>query len=100
MKSFKEYLTEAKKEIEISKSNLIFKGMGIDKNGNAVAKFSFPNGQGFSIQTNQNMPKTHKYKGYRLSDLSDSDIETIGKEAIDYIQKYGSSKQKAGLKTY
>lgn len=71
--------------------NLIFLGMGMDKNGNKVVKLSFPNSRGFSIQTNGNMPKTHKMKG-------EINAAVIAKEAAAYIKAHGSEEQKKKLK--
>jgi len=84
-----------KKEHQFKGSNLYFLGVGIDTNGNKIAKFSFPNGKAFSIQTLDNLPYFSKLP------KDDFDITpAMEKEVINFIQKYGTSKQKAGLKVY
>lgn len=82
-----------KLEVELPKSNLVFKGFGKDSNGNKVAKFTILPNIGVSIQTNGNMKQGHKMKN------DDFDKDVLAKEAIAYIKDVGSKKQKDGLKT-
>ena len=91
------------KEIDLSQSNLYLKGFDRDINGNKTIKVSFPNGRAFSIQTLQNMPKTHSMRIGKKDDLgsiSNSDLKIIEKELINYIEKHGSKNQKSRLKVY
>jgi len=93
------------KDIELQKSNLRIVGVGTDINGNRVIKLQLPASRSFSIQTNGNMTKAHRLlNGMKtvkdISKLSLSDIEDIGKEVANYIQKYGSVDQKKRLRIY
>jgi hypothetical protein len=84
-----------KKEYGFKNSNLYFLGIGSDLNGNKTARFSFPNGKSFSIQTLDNLPSFHK--------LTKGDFNitpAMEKEAIGFIQKHGTDKQKKGLRVY
>ena len=91
-------VTAALKEYTLPGSNLFFYGFDMDTNGNTIAKLGFPNQPKFSIQTNQNMPKSHAMRSSK--EFKDTELKTIAKEAIDYIQQHGSSKQQASLKIY
>lgn len=95
-------LTEAKK-VNISQpvSNLYIKGSGLDINGNMRIIVGFPNDRGFPIQTNGTLPETdYIISRKKLSQLSDSDLETIGTEITKYVSKHGSSNVKSRLKVY
>jgi len=86
---------KAKKEYKFSGSNLYFKGIDRDFNGNKIARFSFPNGRSFSIQTNGNLPSFHKLMKGEFNITS-----AMEKEVIDYVQNYGSTNQKSGMRVY
>lgn len=88
------------REVNLPKTNLYLKGFDMDKNGNSIIKLSYPNSRGFSIQTNQNMPKTHSIKSKGIENLTETDLKTIKKEAIDYITNFGTENQKRGLRAY
>ncbi len=107
MSGFREYLNEAKiKKFktphEFSGSNLSLVGKGMDTNGNFVVKVSYPNSSAFSIQTAQNLPVSDKeLRGVdKLENIDAKKLQAMGSEIAGYIEKYGSKKQKAGLKTY
>ena len=53
-----------------------------DNNGNRVVTVSVPNSRGFSIQTNQNLPKTHARP---IVDEA---------EVMDWVLQYGTLRQK------
>jgi hypothetical protein len=94
-------VNEAKKvEQELPNTNLFYKGFSRDVNGNSVIKISTPNGKPFSIQTNVNLPNTHKLLSVGSQKLSDVELNTIKNEIVNYIQKYGTVKQKSDLKVY
>jgi hypothetical protein len=57
--------------------------IGTDKNGNKVVKISSPDFQGFSIQTNGNLPKTHR-----------SNVPDVI-EIIEWIKVNGTLRQKS-----
>lgn len=94
----KKKLNEAK-DIELPNSNIILKGTGLDTNGNKIIKLSFPNQQGFSIQTNGTLPLCNKIDSNHYSE-SDLDLSAIEKELIAYIEEFGSNLQKSKLKKY
>jgi len=87
-------------EISLPDTNLYLKGFGRDSNWNSIIKLSYPNGKGFSIQTVQNMPKTHSIKAMGMDRLTSKELNIIRGESINYIQKYGSKMQKEGLRVY
>lgn len=55
-----------------------------DRNGNRVLRVGVEGGRGFSIQTNQNLPRTHR--------------EGVGPwtwgELADWVGKYGTARQR------
>ena len=67
---------------------LLYKGLPIkmrkkfDNNGNRVVTISIPNSRGFSIQTNQNLPKTHV-----RSTVDEAEV-------MDWVLQYGTLRQK------
>ena len=85
-------LLEAK-TYQFKTANLEYVGVGRDSNGNKLAKFKFLNGKGFSIQSNGNLPEFHRLE---KGDMKITD--KMEKEAIEYISKHGSKKQKDELK--
>lgn len=93
------------KTIELPDSNLHLNGAGRDTNGNRVIKLSFPNSRAFGIQTNGNLPKTHKLISGKntvtqLSKLKYADLKFISREAASYLKKFGTPVQKKKIKTY
>jgi hypothetical protein len=91
-KGRKEYGTggstdKPKEPIAFETSNLYYNGKGLDINGNAVVRVSFPNSRAFSIQTNGTLPKTHR-EGYDEMEIN------------EYVKEYGSPAQKKKLKIY
>jgi hypothetical protein len=91
-----------KKEIELNGTNLSLVGRGKDSSGNQTVKLKFPNKKAFSIQTNGNLPKTKSIisGNHRMSSISQSDLEIIKDEVVDYISEDGSMLQKRMLKAY
>jgi len=89
---------EAAKDMELEGTNLLFKGIAMDPNGNKVVKLSFPNGATFTIQTNGNLPGVHKLS--KESDVGTAELATIKKEVVDYLKAHGSDLQKTTLKVY
>jgi len=57
----------------------------LDLNGNKVVRITFPNGRNLSIQTNGNLPETHR-KG--VCQATDKEVKT-------YVLSYGTKRQKA-----
>jgi hypothetical protein len=83
----------------LPKTNLEIIGFGKDSNGNTIAKFlTFDGKTKINIQTNGNMSSTHSLAiTKKISELSDKDLQEISTEIIDYIQSYGTAKQKEAL---
>lgn len=98
----REILLEMTKGVNLEQphSNLYIKGWGVDKNGNSRIVIGFPNDTGFPIQTNGNLPKTHRIVGVSHKGLSDDSLDIIGREITDYVTAHGSPKVKAKLKIY
>jgi hypothetical protein len=89
------------KELSFDNSNLYFYGFGRDTNGNTVVKVGFPNQKAFSIQINNpQFRNTYSLKSNKVSEISESDLNKIEKEVVDYIKSFGSAKQKSTLKVY
>ena len=63
--------------------------LDMDKNGNKILRVRFPNeSRGFSIQTNGNLPWTHRM-------TADSfDYKVAADELEDYISRYGTRGQR------
>ena len=76
-----------KEPVAFNSSNLYYNGKGIDINGNAVVRVSFPNSRAFSIQTNGTLPETHS------GSYDEAEIN-------EYVRDYGSPAQKKKLKIY
>jgi len=87
-------------DIGFSNSNLYFNGFGKDSNGNSIIKISFPNSRAFSIQTNGNLPKTHKIKMQysKIEDVPSGELKVIENEVLEYIKEYGNNSQIKKLK--
>ena len=60
---------------------------GLDTNGNKVCKVKLPSARAFSIQTNGNLPQTHR------NGVCDA---TAG-EVRAYVEECGTTKQRAML---
>lgn len=54
-----------------------------DKNGNNIVRLTFSNAQGFSIQTNGNLPVTHRTGNPDLAEIR------------AYVLQFGTLRQKA-----
>lgn len=88
--------------IEMPNSNLLILGFKNDTNGNKVIRVSYPNKTAFSIQTNGNLPYSHKNFNVKtkVAELTADDLELIEEEVLHYIQLHGSKAQKESLKIY
>lgn len=89
-----------KKDISLPNSNLYLKGFGYDTNGNRIVKLTFPNATGFSIQTNGNLPQTHRLTSAKIEKLTAAQLQAIEKEVVAYIKSFGSPMKKKKLRTY
>ncbi|GEM_PF-3393129 len=91
-----------KTQIPLNNTNLNIVSKGNDKSGNFCIGLRFNNSaMPFAIQTNNNLKNTGNIiKGKDLSKLTEQDLLIIENEVVNYIKKYGSSKQKSSLKTY
>lgn len=58
--------------------------IGRDRNGNRILRVHPPKGRGFSVQTNGNLPRTHR----------DGVGDWTVVEARDYVTRYGTPRQK------
>ena len=67
-----------------------------DKNGNRTIRLGFPDGKGFSIQTNGNLPETHSIfsRVKRVDMLTGEELDVIEKEVIRYVEAFGTKRQK------
>lgn len=83
-------------------ANMVFSGLGRDVNGNRIIKVGFLNKRGFSIQTNNGaMPISNGVSmSNKVSDLTAKELQSIEKEVINYVKKFGSPAQKKALKVY
>jgi hypothetical protein len=93
-------------DISLPKSNLYLEGSGLDRKGNRVVKLgmsSLP--RIFSIQTNGNLPKTYNIlRGLKIKkemqSVSESDLQAISLEIVEYIKVFGTELQIEKLRTY
>ena len=83
-------------------SNLSLVDISRDSNGNKVVKVQFGDERAFSIQTLNNLRKTHAMLAVKqdIHELSDAQLNTIEKECVKFIQEHGSQKQKERLRVY
>ena len=58
--------------------------IGTDRNGKRIVKVQFQGERGFSIQTNQNLPDTHRNGVTYITD----------NEVSDYVKHYGTKRQR------
>ena len=65
-----------------------------DRNGNKILYYSNGYYRGFSVQTNGNLPETHKMNKEDFSPL------TAQKELNEYVEKYGTEREKGLLGIY
>jgi len=100
-------LKEGKVEyIELPNSNILFKGVNKDAEGNKVVVLSYPNSRNFSYQLVGNLPNTNRIiGGYKTlidmyNEVDTLSLDKMGKEIINYIKKNGSDNQIKGLKVY
>ena len=91
-----------KKQIPLNNTNLNITSKGHNKNGNYCIGLKYNNDVlSFNIQTAGNLKNTERIiKSKDLSKLTETDLLIIENEVVNYIKKYGSSKQKSKLKTY
>ena len=100
-KSKKKKLTEG--EASLPTSNLFLLGSDRDVNGNRIVKLTYPNQRAFSIQIDDGFMKNTAdiLRGNpKPESLGEKALEKIEKEMVQYIQKFGSARQKDQLKTY
>lgn len=67
--------------------------LGMNRNGLKVLRVSFPDGpRGFSIQTNGNLPRTHRM---RQQDINESFgwFALAIRELRDYVDQFGTPRQ-------
>lgn len=69
---------------------------GRDINGNTIVKASFKGARGFSVQTNGNMPRTHR----AITWESDFNENQAINELNAYIKIHGTKRQKELLGWY
>lgn len=98
----KKTITEAVKGLNLEQphSNLYIKGWELDSNGNSVIIVGFPNDKGFSIQTNGTLPETNNIIRRAHKELSEDELNEVGREITDYVQQHGSKQAKARLRVY
>ena len=93
-------VSEAKRPkgaIDVTGTHVAFIKFDKDTNGNGTIKLWNNNNEKiFSIQTNGNLPETHRLKtnGMKAKDLKPNDLKAIGKEVGAYIKAHGTSKMK------
>lgn len=86
MSKAREFLDEFNEGKSIELPDVLFSlvGFGRDVNGNSVVRLKNQQGRGFSIQTNGNLPKTHRMRSEKAKDLSPDQLATIAKEVTAY----------------
>lgn len=89
-----------KLDIELPNSNLSVVGVGHDRNGNSVIKFSFPNQRAFSVQVYGDMFNDEWKELFHNQSLSSQSLHNLEQQIIFYIHEYGSAKQKSSLRIY
>ena len=62
--------------------------LGRDTNGNKTLKVSFTNANGFSVQTNQNLPLTHRMTSDHF------DYKAAAEELRNHIKRFGTRRQR------
>ena len=70
---------------------------GKDRNGNTVVKVRKIHQRAFSIQTNNNLPNTHRFAvamGLKFDELEPIEIFLIRDEIHNYIFHHGTPNQK------
>ena len=95
-------ISEAAMGLNLSQpySNLFIKGWGMDKNGNMRIVVGFPNDKGFPIQTNGVLKDTHRILQTAHKQLSENELDVIGREVTDYVKKFGPAMVRSRLKVY
>lgn len=87
------------KGVDLENSDLKFLGFSNDVNGNSIAKFKASGERAFSIQTNKpQLQKTHELRSKKPDELTKDELKTIEKEVTDFIENYGTQKQKKQIK--
>ena len=69
--------------------------LSVNSNGQKVLKIARPGFRGFSIQTNGNLPLTHKMSNADLGVFSC----LVYDEAVEYVKKHGTPRQLEVLTT-
>jgi len=64
----------------------------IDTNGNRVLKIKVAGFRGFSIQTNGNLPLSHRMLSHNMKNQQQYD--TIKNEVLKFVSLYGTAQQK------
>lgn len=68
-----------------------------DRNGNKIVRVRFANGvRGFSIQTNGNLPETHRLEMGRVKSIENINIVS---EIMLYVKDHGTESQRKKLWT-
>ena len=70
---------------------------GKDRNGNTIVKVRKIHQRAFSIQTNNNLPKAHRFANamnLKFEELVPIEIEIVRNEVENYIINYGTPNQK------
>lgn len=101
--NFSEFSMNEKKErpVDLRGVNLQLNKFYQDANGNTTASFTtYDGGKTFKIQTNGNLPKTHKLVSIKLEDLSDDELTTIGKKFMIIFNRISTKNQKTKLKNF
>lgn len=95
-----------KKYITLPESNINLFGAGLDINGNSVIKLSINANRAFSLQTNieglfnTKSILTGRKTGNELLLLSFIELYTIRNEVYNYINQFGTKKQKESIKLF
>lgn len=72
---------------------LFLAGSGTDRNGNKIVKIKRATGRGFSIQTNANLPETHRIlRGKKtpkeMRELKGSELAKIRAEVRKFVNQF------------
>ncbi len=93
-------IMEAKKGgVELPNTYLTLVEFKKDVNGNSIVRLKKGDERAFPIQTNGNLPKTHKMKtdGKTVYELTGKELNAVANVVIGYITEFGTKKMKAGL---
>ena len=90
----------------LKNSNLSVFGTKRDVNGNKVIMLRFPknSGKGFSIQMNQNLPKTRNLlsgvNGQQVQKVVEQHLEIVSEEILNFVLDHGSKRQIDNLELF